>query len=91
MDKFLNKREINKRIIAVAQRDTFVVKHDIPDEFIVCVVPTLEIAGCIVQALRTRQQVKLAQHLLSKHLTKKGNITFAGNLTSQHLRKGKGK
>jgi hypothetical protein len=70
MNKFLNKREINKRIVAVAAPGCFKVKHDIPDERIVCVVPTLEIAGCIVSALRTRQEIKLAEQLLAKHLQK---------------------
>lgn len=74
MDKFLNKREINRRIVAVAipRTNGFSVKHDIPDESIICSVPSLEIAGCIVQALRERQQVKLAHHLLAKHVQKKG-------------------
>lgn len=74
MQKFLNKREINKRIIAVAIPATagFKVKHDIPFEAIVCEVPSLEIAGCIVKALRQRQEIKLAQHLLGKHMEKKG-------------------
>jgi len=73
MNKFLNKREINRRIIAVARdRTSFKVKHDIPGEAIVCEVPSLAIAGCIVKALRERQEVKLAGHLLAKHIKKKG-------------------
>jgi hypothetical protein len=79
MNKFLNKREINKRIVAVrsstppwGRRMAYTIKHDIPDEEIVCQVQTLEIAGCIVQALRARQEVKLAEHLLAKHVAKKG-------------------
>lgn len=70
MNKFLNKREINKRIVAVGMPGGFKVKHDIPGEAIVCEVPTLEIAGCIVHALRGRQEVRLAHNLLAKHLQK---------------------
>ena len=72
MNTFLNRREINRRIIAVARPHGFKVKHDIPGEAIVCEVPTLSLAGCIVKALRARQEVKLAEHLLSKHIEKKG-------------------
>jgi hypothetical protein len=70
MNKFLNKREIHRRIVAVSLPHAFRIRHDIPGETIICEVPTLEIAGCIVQALRARQEIKLAEHLLSKHIQK---------------------
>lgn len=72
MEKFLNRREINKCIVATPARGRvgYNVKHDIVGEEIDCWVPTLEIAGCIVKALRERQKIKLAQHLLAKHMRK---------------------
>jgi hypothetical protein len=73
MDKLINRRELHKRIVAVPKpvTDGYIVKHDIPGEAIVCEVPTLEIAGCIVAALRDRQLSKLALHLLAKKHVKK--------------------
>lgn len=74
--RFLNKRAITKAIHASRPtrsdmrgqtRDGYVVHHDIPGEAIVCEVPTLEIAGCIVNALRQRQEMKLAIALLARH------------------------
>lgn len=71
MDKFINKAEIRKRIVARAGTDHYVVKHDIPGEAIICNVPTLELAACIVAALRVRQESKLALHILAKkHVAK---------------------
>ena len=69
----ISKRELHKRIVAVpVHHNGFTVKHDIPGEACVIQVPTLEIAGCIVKALRERQVSKIALHLLAKkHTTKK--------------------
>ena len=73
MEKFINRRELRKRIVAVpATNGHFAIKHDIPGEEIVCQVPTLELAGCIVKALRDRQEVKIAERLLAKHMVRKG-------------------
>lgn len=73
MRQFINRREIRKRIIAVAiPRGGFKVKHDIPGEAIVCEVPTLSIAGTIVKALRERQEILIASDLLAEHMRKKG-------------------
>jgi len=66
----LNKRELHKRIVATLLSNGFyTIKHDIPGEHIICEVPTLEMAGCIVAALRERQVSKLALHLLAKKHT----------------------
>lgn len=63
-------REMRKRIVAVSlgANRGFAVRHDIPGEQIVCEVPTLEIAGCIVRALRERCAVRLAEQLLARHV-----------------------
>lgn len=65
---FLNKRSITKAICAQAKTNGgFVVRHDIKGEAIVCEVPTLEIAGCIVRALRERAMLRLAADILRRH------------------------
>jgi hypothetical protein len=70
----MNQKDIRKFIIASPRRDGFVVKHNIPGEAIVCEVPTLEIAGCIVKALRERQHLKQSILLLAKHMAKKSKV-----------------
>lgn len=75
MNRFLNKREINKRIVAYPISNnplTYGIKHDIPGEKFDCEeIPSLEIAGCIVKALRERQALKLAAALLANHMRRK--------------------
>jgi len=65
--ELINRRSLNKIIIATPEGAAFRVRHDIPDEHCEIVVPTLEIAGTIVKALRERQQIKLSLKLLEEH------------------------
>jgi len=69
----INKRDLHKRIVAVPDlhsRDMgYRIKHDIPGEQVHCWVSSLEIAGCIVKALRERQISRIALHLLAKKHT----------------------
>lgn len=73
-DKFINRRELKKRIIVVAlpKGRGYQVKHDIPGEQIVCEVPSLELGATIVKALRERQELLIAKRLLAEHMQKKG-------------------
>jgi hypothetical protein len=69
----MNQRDMKRLIVAVPLRSGgYKVRHDIVGEAIVCEVPTLEIAGCIVKALRERQAIKAAIRLLARHMLKKG-------------------
>ena len=77
----MNQADIRRFIIASPRREGYVVKHSIPGEAIVCEVPTLEIAGCIVKALRERQYLKHAAEVLARHMAK----------NERRARKGKGK
>ena len=71
VDRLLNQREIRKHVVAVrTSHGGYVVKHDIVGEAIVCEVPTLEMAGCIVKALRERLMIKIAAALLQRHREK---------------------
>jgi len=72
----ISKRDLHKRIVAVVDpQGGYKIKHDIPGEAIICNVPTLEIAGCIVKALRERQISRIALHILAvKHTTKRRKI-----------------
>ena len=69
----MNQRELKKRIVAIRLPDDqgYKVKHDIFGELSIILVPTLELAGCIVHCLRQRQQLKAAALLLRRHMEKK--------------------
>jgi hypothetical protein len=69
----MNQRDIKRLIVAVPLRTGgYKVRHDVVGEAIVCEVATLELAGCIVRALRDRQEVKAATRRLALHMAKKG-------------------
>lgn len=73
MANLINKREVRKRICITPVRGDggYQVHHDMPDEHILCFVPTLELASVISRALRERAYAKIAEEFLAKHVARK--------------------